>query len=123
MLYMHQGLMYYKSVASKPNFINGIPEMTLLRMLLREEMYGYELILAIKQRSQDAFHFGEGCVYPILHRLTAQGYLTTRREVVDGRPRHYYRTSPRGKKHLEKLTQEWTRVVQGTQAILGENYV
>ncbi len=106
----------------KANFINGIPEMTLLRLLQEEEMYGYELIAAIKDRSLKAFNFGEGCVYPILHRLTAQGYLTTRREVVDGRPRHYYRTSSRGKKHFEKLRQEWTHVMWGTQAILGATY-
>jgi PadR family transcriptional regulator, regulatory protein PadR len=122
MLYMHRFLRYAYCVNNKSNFINGIPEMTLLRMLLRDEMYGYELIAAIKQRSNDAFNFGEGCVYPILHRLTAQGYLTTRREVVEGRPRHYYRTSLRGKKQFERLRQEWTHVMRGTQAILEETY-
>jgi PadR family transcriptional regulator, regulatory protein PadR len=120
---MHRHLRHPHCVNGKSNFINGIPEMTLLRMLLRDEMYGYELIAAIKQRSNDAFNFGEGCVYPILHRLTTQGYLITRREVVDGRPRHYYRTSPRGKKHFERLKQEWTHVMRGTQAVLGVTYV
>jgi len=96
--------------------------MTLLRLLERKEMYGYELIAAIQAHSRDAFHFGEGCIYPILHRLNTQGYLTARREVVDGRPRHYYRTSLRGKKHLERLKQEWTAVVRGTEAILGGTY-
>ena len=109
-------------MTGKSNFINGIPELTLLRLLMSDEMYGYELIAAIKQQSDDTFDFGEGCIYPILHRLTAQGYLVTRREVVDGRPRHYYKTSPRGKRHFERLKQEWVQVVRGTQAILGATY-
>jgi PadR family transcriptional regulator PadR len=107
---------------AKPNFINGIPEMVLLRLLQKDEMYGYELIASIKQRSNETFNFGEGCVYPILHRLASKGYLATRREVVDGRPRHYYRISLRGKKYLEKLTQEWMQVVRGAKAILETTY-
>jgi PadR family transcriptional regulator PadR len=114
--------MYLAYVRTNSNFINGIPEMTLLRLLHKDEMYGYELIAAIRQRSNETFNFGEGCIYPILHRLTSQGYLVTRREIIDGRPRHYYRISAHGRKYLKKLTEDWTHVVRGTQAILEMPY-
>ena len=88
-------------MSSKSNFVNGLPEMLMLRLLAREEMYGYQLVAAIRERSGEALTFGEGCVYPILHRLVAQGHLTSRREVVGGRPRHYYKTSAKGRKYPE----------------------
>jgi len=110
-------------MSSKSYFINGIPEMLVLRLLSQQEMYGYQLVSAIRDRSAETFHFGEGCLYPILHRLDGMGHLTSRREVVDGRPRYYYKTSGKGRKYLNQLTQEWTQVVRGTQAILEESYV
>jgi DNA-binding PadR family transcriptional regulator len=53
-----------------------------------------------------------------LHRLVSQGYLKTRREIVSGRPRHYYRTSAKGQKHVAGLLDEWSKVVTGTTALL-----
>ena len=109
-------------MSSKSYFINGVPEMLVLRLLSQQEMYGYQLVAAIRDRSAETFHFGEGCLYPILHRLAGLGHLTTRREVVEGRPRYYYKASGKGRKYLSQLTEEWTHVVRGTQAILGESY-
>jgi PadR family transcriptional regulator PadR len=103
----------------KSYFINGIPELLILQLLSAEEMYGYQLVLAIRERSKEAFAFGEGCLYPILHRLADGGYLTSRREIVSGRPRHYYKASPKGADHLASLRVEWNSVVRGTQTILG----
>jgi PadR family transcriptional regulator PadR len=113
----HGATMYRGSMA-KVYFTNGIPELLILRLLSRQEMYGYQLVQAIRDRSAEAFHFGEGCLYPVLHRLTHEGYLTTRREVVEGRPRHYYKTSRKGVTFYEKLKAEWTSVVRGTETIL-----
>ena len=106
----------------KTNFTNGVPELLVLRLLAHEEMYGYQLVAAIRDRSAEAFSFGEGCLYPVLHRLSNEGLLRTRRDVVEGRPRYYYRTSAKGKKHFEKLAEEWSSVVQGTKAILGGHH-
>jgi PadR family transcriptional regulator, regulatory protein PadR len=107
---------------SKTHFVNGIPEMLVLRLLSHEEMYGYQLVEALRRRSDEMFQFGEGSLYPILHKLAASGCLTSRREVVGGRPRHYYRTSPKGRKQLEEMSEVWRGVVRGTKAILGGQY-
>ena len=122
MLAMHRKYRHYVAMRSKTHFVNGIPEMLLLRLLSHEEMYGYQLVEAIHRRSEEVFQFGEGCLYPILHKLAADGYLTSRREVVDGRPRHYYKISPKGRKQLESMSEAWRGVVRGTEAILGVQY-
>jgi PadR family transcriptional regulator PadR len=104
-------------------FVNGVPELLILRLLSKEEMYGYQLVSEISARSKEAFNFGEGCIYPILHRLVAQKHLSSRKETVDGRPRHYYRVTKKGEQYAEELQAQWNRVVVGAGSVLGALYV
>ena len=69
---------------TNPPFLNGVPELLVLQLLARKPMYGYELVQAIKTTTDHAFEFGEGCIYPILHRLEADRMLSARRETVAG---------------------------------------
>lgn len=96
---------------ANPAFLNGIPEMLILQLLSRRAMYGYELVQAIKAASRDEFEFGEGCVYPILHRLESQGLLKSAKESVSGRVRVVYCATPRGKAQLAQSVGSWQRVV------------
>jgi hypothetical protein len=49
---------------TNPPFLNGVPEMLLLQLLSRRQMYGYELVQANKAASGGEQEFGEGCIYP-----------------------------------------------------------
>ena len=80
-----------------PDFLNGVPELVVLRLLSRKPMYGYELIQAIQVATSRNFAFGEGCIYPVLHRLEADGALHGRRETVQGRSRIVYRVTATGR--------------------------
>jgi hypothetical protein len=55
----------YQGEMKKELFIDGVPELLLLRLLAQNEMYGYELVAKIHSISDGAFSFGEGCIYPI----------------------------------------------------------
>ena len=104
------------------SFLNGLPELLTLQLLTRREMYGYEIVKAIQAQSQDAFSFGEGCIYPYLHHLEAEQFLRSHQREVDGRTRTYYQITARGKKRLLALTQEWDRVSTGVAAVIGGQY-
>src|SRR5437660_845719 len=54
---------------TNPNFMNGVPELLILRLLQQEEMYGYEIVQAIRSRTDAVIAVGEGVVYPVLHGL------------------------------------------------------
>ena len=73
-----------KTKRTNPDFLNGVPELLILSLLSRRSMYGYELVQAIRQSTRGTLEFGEGCVYPILHRLEAEGLLASKRETVGG---------------------------------------
>jgi PadR family transcriptional regulator PadR len=95
---------------TKEHLLDGVPELLVLRLLAHDEMYGYQLVAEIQRRSEGAFEFGEGCIYPVLHRLVAQRFLLERQQDVSGRTRRYYRLSAAGKKRLTLLESTWMQV-------------
>jgi PadR family transcriptional regulator PadR len=107
---------------TNPSFLNGVPELLVLRLLASREMYGYQIVEEIRTRSGEAFSFGEGCIYPYLHHLEAGKYITSRRQEVEGRSRHYYHLTPRGHQRLVELASEWQRVNRGITLLMGEAY-
>lgn len=104
----------------KPNppFMTGVPELLVLRLLAEREMYGYEIVRAIRLASRDVIVLAEGVVYPLLHGLDARGLLTAKERRVEGRNRVYYRLSTSGRKRLDELTGEFERVRAGVQSVL-----
>ena len=96
---------------SNPAFLNGVPEMLILELLSRRAMYGYELVQAIRVATAGSLGFGEGCVYPILHRLESDKLLSSSRETAAGRVRVVYRATPKGKAQLARTVGAWQRVV------------
>ena len=100
-----------QSKRTNPDFLNGVPELLILSLLARRSMYGYELVHAIRQATSGTLEFGEGCVYPILHRLEAGGLLGSKRETVGGRSRVVYRVTAKGSKHFSSTASAWRQIV------------
>ena len=101
---------------TKEHLLDGVPELLILRLLAHEEMYGYQLVSEIQRRSQGAFEFGEGCIYPVLHRLVKQRMLNERQQEVNGRTRRYYRLAPAGRKRGAALEHAWRQVSEAIAA-------
>ena len=103
---------------TNPDFLNGVPELLILRLLSRRSMYGYEIVQEIKQSTDQVLEFGEGCIYPLLHKLEAQKLLTCEKSVVGGRKRVTYRTSAAGKKRMAASEAHWRRIVAAIGGVL-----
>ena len=103
---------------TNPNFLNGVPELVVLRLLLQQEMYGYEIVKAIQSKTENSISFGEGCIYPLLHHLEQTRLVSSRRQAVEGRSRFYYRITPRGKTRLKELSREWRQVAAGVSLFM-----
>jgi len=101
---------------SNPPFMSGVPELLLLRLLNEQEMYGYELVRAIKKATNEAISLGEGVIYPVLHSLERNGSLKSKRKAVSGRTRVYYALTKKGRDRLDTLRNDWSRI-QGGVAI------
>lgn len=103
---------------TNPDFMTGVPELLVLRLLSAQEMYGYEIVQAIGIASGDSIKLGEGVVYPTLHALERQGCLKSRRKAVNGRTRVYYATTAAGKKRLGAMIGEWQRITDAVAGIV-----
>jgi len=108
---------------SNPNFMNGVPGLLILRVLQDGEMYGYEIVQAIRRRTHEVIAVGEGVVYPVLHGMERDGTLISRRKTVNGRRRIYYSVTPAGSHRLAHLSEAWTRLAEVIQTVLvgGQN--
>jgi PadR family transcriptional regulator PadR len=104
--------------STNPSFMNGVPELLVLRLLRNGEMYGYQLVQAIREETREVVSLGEGVVYPVLHALEGAGAITSRRRSVNGRSRIYYALSPQGASRLSQLTTLWSRLTGAVQQVL-----
>jgi PadR family transcriptional regulator, regulatory protein PadR len=103
---------------TNPNFMNGVPELVILRLLQQQEMYGYEIVQAIRSRTEAVISIGEGVVYPVLHGLEQDGALRSRRKTVNRRSRIYYSVTPAGSRRLADLSETWTNLVAAIEKML-----
>jgi PadR family transcriptional regulator len=105
---------------SNPPFMSGVPELLVLRLLSRQEMYGYELVQAIRRTSNEHIVLAEGVVYPVLHALEEQGALRSKEKSVGGRTRIYYRVTAKGRRRLDMLVEGWEQLSLGIRPFLWE---
>ena len=71
--------------------------------LLREnpKMYGYEITQVIDESSEGKIKLTFAALYPVLHKLEAEGMVKTETEIVNNRLRKYYSLTGKGKKESE----------------------
>lgn len=101
-------------------FSVGVSQLLVLRLLSEREMYGYELAKAVQVATRRELQLGEGLLYPLLHGLELRKLLRSRRVIVAGRPRIYYRTTATGRRHLSKLVEQWRKASAAVNVALGK---
>ncbi|MBD8005738.1 PadR family transcriptional regulator [Bacillus norwichensis] len=98
-------------------FKKGVLELCVLSLLYKKDRYGYELV----QKISNQIAISEGSVYPLLRRLTKEGYFTTYlKESTEGPSRKYYQLTLQGREHLERLLQEWQEFTSGVNQLIKE---
>lgn len=98
-------------------FKKGVLEICVLVLASREDRYGYELAVKISEK----FEVAVGSVYPLLSRLTQEGYFTTYlKESSGGPPRKYYRLSDSGWDYMRHLVDEWNVFTGAVNEIIEE---
>ena len=98
-------------------FKKGVLELCVLVLLDKQDRYGYELV----QKISEQIDISEGSVYPLLRRLTKDGYFTTYlQESSEGPSRKYYKLTDIGREYLYSLIQEWQEFSNGVNQLIRE---
>lgn len=87
-----------------------------LSILARGESYGYAIIKEVRDLSGGEIKWTDGMLYPVLHRLEKQGFITSRWEMSEsGRKRKYYRLKKQGREALAEQRRNWLTVYSTLQ--------
>jgi len=99
--------------------VSGSTAMLVLSLLSDGDKYGYEMVLELARRSNNAFELKEGTLYPLLHALEKRGDVRAYpRTAPSGRERRYYALTERGKGRLAEKTEEWHFFSESVNAVL-----
>lgn len=103
--------------------IRGHLPVLILGLIADRPMHGYELAKEIKLRGADQLRLGEGTLYPLLHRLEAQGRLESDwAPSTRGKQRKVYRITPKGRRKLRDALADWRELKDIFKKIMGETW-
>ncbi len=97
---------------SRPSdLIQGTLDLLILKTISMEPKHGWAIAKRIQQVSEDALQVTQGALYPALHRLEQQGWITAKWQVTEtGREAKFYRLTTAGAAQLEKELAQWERL-------------
>lgn len=99
--------------------LKGSTNLLVLSLLENENMYGYQMIRKLSEKSQNVFELQEGTLYPILHSLEEKNYISSYWDETGAKKRKYYSITSEGKKHLKEKKQEWKTFSSGVNQVVG----
>ncbi len=98
--------------------VRGHLDLVLLGILSQQPGHGYEVITALRERTEGYLDLPEGSVYPALHRLEDLGLLASDWQPVAGRRRRIYRITEQGTAALAGERRHWRALVAAVDAAL-----
>jgi PadR family transcriptional regulator, regulatory protein PadR len=105
---------------SKPSdLVQGTLDMLILKILALEPMNGWALSQRLKQISSDVLGVSDGSLYPALHKLEQQGWITAEwKPSENNRRAKFYSLTRPGRRQLERETANWNRVSAAISGIV-----
>ncbi len=101
--------MYHCPMYSQELLKGTLQTIVLSLLSENERMYGYEITQHVKDKTAGEIQLTEGALYPTLHKLEAEGFLTTEKISIGKRVRKYYRLTENGNKQANEKVNEFRR--------------
>ena len=106
-------------MAKTPDSLQGSLELLILKTLSVGPNHGFGIALHIQTVSDRLLRVEEGSLYPALHRLRKQGYLSTEWKVTEnGRRAKYYKLTPSGRRRFQEAESNWLSMTKGVRKVL-----
>jgi len=106
---------------SKPknDLLQGTLALLVLKTLARGPLHGYGITLHIQMVSKDFLRVEEGSLYPALHRMEQDGWISADWGTTENNRRaRYYRLTSTGRKQLAEEEKNWERLTQAVAQVL-----
>jgi PadR family transcriptional regulator PadR len=102
------------------NDLQGTLDLLILKTLLQvRSLHGYGIVQHIQRASNELLQVEEGSLYPALHRMEQNGWLSSDWLINEGkRKAKYYKLTPQGRRQLAEAEQSWEQLMEGVQSML-----
>jgi transcriptional regulator len=97
---------------SRPqDLVQGTLDLLLLKILALEPLNGFAIGQRLKQVSGDVLQVSDGSLYPALHKLEQEGWITAEwKPTENNRRSKFYRLTRLGRRQLDTETEDWKRL-------------
>ena len=104
----------------KPSdLLQGTLDLLILKTVAREPLHGWGISKRIQVLSGETLSVGQGSLYPALHRLEQQGWISAEWKASDlGRSAKFYALTREGKKQLDRELRIWERLSSAVQLLI-----
>jgi transcriptional regulator len=108
-------------MAKPSDLVQGTLDLLILKTISLEPKHGWAIAKRIQQISNEVLQVQQGSLYPALHRLEQQGWITANwAETETGRQARFYSLTKTGKGQLEKETANWSRLSKAINIVVAE---
>ena len=108
-----------KDVSKPSDLAQGTLDMLLLKILALEPMNGFSVGQRLTQVSSDVLQVSDGSLYPALHKLEQEGWITAEWKTSEyGRRAKYYSLTRLGRRQLERETDNWGRLSSAISRVI-----
>ena len=103
----------------KIELLQGTLDMLILRTLLFGPAHGHAIAHAIERGSEEVLQVEHGSLYPALHRLVKQGWISAKEGVSENNRRaKYYNLTAKGRRKLTAENSKWERLTEAIARIM-----
>ena len=97
---------------SKPSdLVQGTLDVLILKILALEPLHGWAIGIRLRQVSGDVLQVSDGSLYPALHKLENEGWITAEwKPTENNRRAKFYSLTRAGRRHLDKEAANWDRL-------------
>jgi transcriptional regulator len=105
---------------SKPtDLVQGTLDLLILKVIALEPMHGWAIAQRIRQISGDVLQVGQGALYPALHKLEQNAWITSEWKISDNNRRaKYYTLTKAGRKVLDQESVQWERLAAAISLVV-----
>jgi PadR family transcriptional regulator, regulatory protein PadR len=98
-------------VSRPPDLVQGTLDLVILKILALEPLHGWAIGQRLTQLSSDVLQVSDGSLYPALHKLEREGWVTAEwRPTENNRRAKFYALTRPGRKRLEREVSDWQRL-------------
>ena len=106
---------------SKPSdLVQGTLDLLILKILALEPLHGWAISQRLKQVSGNVLQVSDGSLYPALHKLEQEGWITAEWKTSElGRRAKFYSLTRPGRRQLENQAADWARLSSAISSVVG----